>query len=296
MNKSSEDQITFTQLLAAHFDDFTKSERRIADFISQNQDEAAFMSAAELAQRMKVSEPTILRFARTLGFTRYPDFRRLIQARVREMAGHSERIRSSLDSLGQSGDIYEQLVISEIDFLTESLHTLDRKSLDQAVDLLHSHQNVFVYGLGPAVALVDQLEIRLTRSARRVIPLRVSGREMIEPLLLMTGSDLLIVIAFHSINPNLEIILEAAAEIGTPVILITDTLGNLIEKKVSVILEARRGPISSFNSLTVPMTIINALLLKLTLADQEKVLNNLDRLDQLRKTLNQKYQSSARKE
>lgn len=296
MKKHTDSHQSFGQLIAAHYEDFTKSERKIADFISQNQDEAAFMSASEMAERLTLSEPTILRFTRTLGFMRYPDFRRVIQARVREMAGHSERIRSRLDSLGQSGDIYEQLVTSEIDFLTESLHTLDRAALDQAVSILRDHQSVFVYGLGPAVALVDQLEIRLTRSARRVVALRVSGREMIEPLLLMEKSDLLIAIAFHSVNPNLELVLEAASEKGTPVILITDTLGNLIDKKATVILEARRGPISSFNSLTVPMTIINALLLKLTLIDQERVLNNLDQLDQLRKMLNQKYQSSAKRE
>jgi DNA-binding MurR/RpiR family transcriptional regulator len=295
MKKQKEPNLTFAELLADHYDRLTNSEKRIADFIAQNQDEAAFMSATELAERLKLSEPTILRFARSLGFNRYPDFRRIIQARVREMAGHSSRIRSRLDDLRQSGDIYEQLVTSEIDYLTESLHTLDRKSLDLAVDLLHTHQRIFVFGLGPAVALIDQLEIRLTRSTKHVIPLRVSGREMIEPLLLMSNEDLLVAIAFHSIHPSLALVLETAADKGTPVILITDTLGNLLRTKASVVLAARRGPISSFNSLTVPMTIINALLLKLTSVDKERILNNLDQLDQLRKSLEQNNQSGAKK-
>jgi DNA-binding MurR/RpiR family transcriptional regulator len=272
----------FRKLVSDHYDQLTNSEKRITDFILQNQDEVAFMSAAEVAERLEISEPTMLRFAKTLGFDSYPALRVMLQDRVRDMVNHSTRIRSKLDELRKSGDIYEQLVISEIDFLTESLHTLDRTAIDQAVDLLKNHQRVFVYGLGPAVSLVDQLEIRLTRSAKHVIPLRTSGREIVEPLLLMNKNDLLIVIAFHSVNPILRLVLNRANELKTPVILITDTLSDLVGKQATVTVSARRGPVSAFHSLTVPMTIINAMLLTLSAIDQDKIMNNLDKLDQLR--------------
>jgi len=80
-------------------------------------------------------------------------------------------------------------------------------------------------------------------------------------------------------------VLEYANQHQTPVILVTDTLGPMIGDKVDVILSARRGPISAFHSLTVPMTVINALLLALSLVDQEKVMANLDMLDQFRERL-----------
>ena len=71
----------------------------------------------------------------------------------------------------------------------------------------------------------------------------------------------------------------------TPVILLTDTLGPMVGDKADVVLAARRGPVSAFHSLTVPMTIVNALLLALSSVDQEKVMTNLDKLDQLRERL-----------
>lgn len=206
----------------------------------------------------------------------------MLQAKVRHLANHSARLRSRLDDLRVSGDIYERLATSEIDFLTESLHTLDRQAFNKAVELLRVHQRIFVFGLGPAISLVDLLEIRLTRSARHVIPLRTFGREMLEPLLLMSKDDLLIAFAFHSINPFLQTVLEQANQHETPVIVVTDTLGDLLGKLATVTLAARRGPVSSFHSLTVPMTIINSMLLALSSVDQEKVMANLDKLDQLR--------------
>ena len=55
--------------------------------------------------------------------------------------------------------------------------------------------------------------------------------------------------------------------------------------KADVILAAKRGPVSAFHSLVVPMTIINTLLLAIANQNQEEVLKNLDKLDQLRSRL-----------
>jgi DNA-binding MurR/RpiR family transcriptional regulator len=227
----------------------------------------------------------MVRFARTLGFDNYPAMRVALQDSFRHRLTHSARLRSRLDDLRAGGDIFERLVASEMDYLTEALQTLDRNALNAAVELLRTHQRVFVFGLGPSISLVDLLEIRLTRSARQVISLNTSGREMLEPLLLMNSTDLLIAIGFFNVTPNLQMVLEYAHEHETPVILVTDTLGPLVSGKSDVILAARRGPVSAFHSLTVPMTIINALLLALSSVDQENVMTNLDKLDQLRSRL-----------
>jgi len=275
----------FTQLTAEHYDRLTKSEKRIADYMRQNQDEVAFLSAAEIAKQLDLSEATMVRFSRALGFDSYPAMREVLQAKFRNLATHSARLRSRLDDLREAGDIFERLVASEIAFMTESLQTLDRDALNAAVELLRTHQRVFVFGLGPSVSLVELLEIRLTRSARHVIPLNTSGQEMLEPMLLMNSNDLLIAIGFFNMTPTLQMVLDYANEHKTPVILVTDTLGPMVGDKADIVLAARRGPVSAFHSLTVPMTILNALLLALSLVDQEKVMTNLDKLDQLRERL-----------
>jgi DNA-binding MurR/RpiR family transcriptional regulator len=272
----------FNHVVAAHYGDLTKSERRIADFMRGSQDEAAFLSAAEIAQQLELSEATLVRFARTLGFESYPALREALQEDFRHRMTHSARLRSRLDDLREGGDIFERLVASEIDYLTEALHTVDRQALDAAVELLRSHQRVFVFALGPSVSLVELLQIRLTRAARTVIPLNTSGQEILEPLLLMRSDDLLIVIGFFNLTPALQMVLDYANRQGTPVILVTDMLGPLVGGKADVVLAARRGPVSAFHSLTVPMTMINAMLLALSSADQEEVMSHLDKLDQLR--------------
>jgi DNA-binding MurR/RpiR family transcriptional regulator len=282
MKPEVQSPIGFGQLISERFPQLTKSEKRIANYLNQNQDESAFLAAGEIADRLQLSEATMVRFARTLGFESYPAMRVALQDSFRHRLTHSSRLRSRLDDLREAGDIFEQLVVTEIDYLTESLQTLDRNAFNAAVELLRTHQRVFVFGLGPSLSLVDLLEIRLTRSARHVIPLNTSGREMLEPMLLMNESDLLIAFGFFNLTPSLQMVLDYANQNRTPVILLTDTLGPMVGDQADVVLAARRGPVSSFHSLAVPMTVINALLLALTAADQEKVMTNLDKLDQLR--------------
>lgn len=285
MTQEAKSLAAFSQLISECFPKLTKSERRIANYLNQNQDEVAFLSAGEIAERLQLSEATMVRFARTLGFESYPAMRTALQEDFRLRLTHSARLRSRLDDLRSDGDIFERVVASEIDYLTEALQTLDRNAFNAAVELLRTHQRVFVFGLGPSVSLVELLEIRLTRSARHVIPLKNSGKEMLEPMLLMNGNDLLIAIGFFNMTPNLQMVLDYANEHKTPVILVTDTLDAMVDNKADVVLKAQRGPISAFHSLTVPMTIINTLLLALSSVDQEKVMTNLDKLDQLRERL-----------
>lgn len=281
--------VDFSQLLSENFNSFTKSEKRIANFLRKNQEEAAFLPAGEIARKLGLSEATLVRFARTLGFASYPSMRTVLQDNFRRRVSHSARLRGRLNDLREGGDIFERLTVTEIDYLTQALESIDRQAIKQAVDLIRSHRRIFVFGLGPSISLVDLLEIRLRRFGKDVVPLKYSGRELLDEVLLMDSQDLLFVICFFDQNPALKLILEYGRQVGCPTIMLTDTLDSILGDKVDVVLAARRGPIGEFHSLVVPMTVINALLLSVAGEDQEKIMPMLDKLDSLRDHLDTLY-------
>ena len=125
--------IDFGQLISDHYEDLTKSEKRIANYLRKNQEESAFSSAAEIAKHLDLSEATIVRFARTLDFDSYPAMREVLQANFRQRVTHSARLRSRLDDLREEGDVFEQITVTEIDYLTQALQTVSRDALNQAV-------------------------------------------------------------------------------------------------------------------------------------------------------------------
>ena len=282
MDRQTKDVADFSQMLSDHYSQLTKSEKRIANYLRKNQEESAFLSAGELAERLDLSEATMVRFARNLGFVSYPAMRTVLQEEFRRRVTHSTRLRSRLDDLREAGDIFEQVTVSEIDYLTQALQTVDREALHQAVSQISARDHIFVFGTGPSISLVDLMNLRLTRFGKHVVPLLTAGREILDPLLSMTDRDLLFAIGFFDVNPSLQTVLDHAKKRQCPVILLTDTLGSIIGDKADIILAAKRGPVSTFHSLVVPMTIINTLLLEVANENQEQVMANLDQLDQLR--------------
>ncbi len=285
MGQDNPTTIDFSQIISDNYKQLTKSEKRIANYLRKNQEESAFLAAGEIADRLGLSEATLVRFARTLGFTSYPAMRSLLQEAFRHRVTHSTRLRGRLEDLRQGGDIFERLVVSEIDYLTQALDTVDRQALERSVELMRNSKRIFVFGGGPSVSLTNLLEIRLLRFGMQVIPLTSSGREVLEPLMLMTERDLLFMICFFDVSPTQQLVLEYANEMHCPVILLTDTLGSIIGEQADVVLAARRGPMAEFHSLVVPMTIINTLLLAIANEDRAHVMANLDKLDQMRESL-----------
>jgi DNA-binding MurR/RpiR family transcriptional regulator len=102
----------------------------------------------------------------------------------------------------------------------------------------------------------------------------------------MSEQDLLFVICFFDVTPALQLLLDYARDMQCPIIMLTDTLGSIIGDKATVVLSAKRGPVSGFHSLVVPMTIINSLLLAMG-GEESGVMENLDKLDQLRERFRQ---------
>ncbi len=280
-NKTLETPSDFSQVLSDKYGQLTKSEKRIANYLRKHQEECAFLSAAELANKLELSEATTVRFARSMGFESYPEMRKILQNTYRQRVTHSARLRGRLGDLRESADVFERLVVSDIDYMTQALDSINRSELARAVEMLRTHKRVFVFGVGPSVSLVDLMEIRLSRFGYQVIPLKTGGREILDSLLLMTPNDLLFMICFFDVSSTLQFVLDYVNEVHCPVIMLTDTLEPILGSRADVVLAAKRGPMSEFHSLVVPMTIINSLLLSVA-SEEKNVMENLDKLDQLR--------------
>jgi DNA-binding MurR/RpiR family transcriptional regulator len=273
----------FRQRLEGAYPDLTKSEQRIASFLLASHDEAAFLSASGLARRLDVSEATVVRFAKSVGYVGFPNLRRELQGIFRVKTTPAIRLQHKLEELGAGqGHVFAKLVEMEVDYLTEALHSIQSTDFDRAVEILLRAKRVFFFGMGPSALLADLAELRLRRFGVMTISMTASGRDLAETMQLLCKDDVLLAAAFLRVTPELVAVVDCAHTVDCPVILITDTLQTHFRDLVDVVLAARRGPVSTFHSLTVPMSIVNSLILAMAMAKPQESLASLERLQQLR--------------
>lgn len=290
-----EELAEFRRRLEDYFPSLTKSEQRIASYLLANYDEATFLPAAELAQRLDVSEATVVRFARSIGYDGFPELRRALQGIFRIKVTPATRLQHKLAELGSSpGHVLTKMVDMEVQYLAEALHSVQPADFDRAVEIILSAKRLFVFGTGPSRILADLVLIRLRRFGIPVITMTESGRDILEELQLMQPQDVVLATGFHRITGELAAVMDYARSLGCRIIFITDTLGPHFKNKADVILSALRGPVSTFHSLTVPMTILNALILAVAMARPEESLAALDRLQQMRAAYGLDYLANSK--
>ncbi len=273
----------FRQKLEDHLPNLTKSQQHIATYLLVNFDEAAFLSAADLAALLGVSEATMVRFAKAIGYDGFPEMRRHLQALFRVKATPASRLRRTLSELaGGEGPLLTKVIDMEVQYLIEAAGAIEPAIFDRALDILLRGRRIFVFASGPSGILADLAELRLRRIGVLTIGMTESGRHILEKLQLLQPEDAVLAAGFHHVQPELVAVLDHARSLGCRSILLTDTLGSALRSRVDVVLAARRGPVSTFHSLTVPMSILNALLLGVAIAKPDESLAALNRLQQLR--------------
>ena len=120
----------------------TKTSRRIGDFILDHETDACFMTSTELAQELEVSEASVIRFARALGFTGYMDFQKNLRKIQTEKLGRIssavavpyERLQASMASEG--GDYIQEFLLNTQTNITSVVRNNPKESFDAAIDLL----------------------------------------------------------------------------------------------------------------------------------------------------------------
>jgi DNA-binding MurR/RpiR family transcriptional regulator len=273
----------FQQRIEDHLPGLTRSQQRIASYLLASYDEAAFLPVADLSKVLDVSEATLVRFAQAIGYDGFRELRRCLQGLFRARATPASRLRSTLGELaGSQGHVLAKVLDMEVQYLTEAAHSIDPDDFNHAADLLLGGRRIFVFGSGPSGILADLAELRLRRLGIMTIAMTESGRHLLEKLQLLEAGDVVLATGFNIVRPELVAVLDHARATGCRSLLITDTLGPALRSKVDVTLAARRGPVSTFHSLTVPMAILNALILAVAMSRPGESLAALNRLQQLR--------------
>ena len=266
----------------AKTDSLNGAQKRLGHYLQNDSSALLVSNVRDLAQAVGVSKSTVVRFAKSLGYKGFPEFKREIQKEMRGKLRAAARMEETFAELGDDENIFAKLIKRDIQLLQETLQAASFPDFHKAVEIIWRAQKVFIIGLNASMALAYLLHFRLVRvkkDARWIF--LTGGTSLLEQLAFMNPSDVLIAIDFLQVPREVQSALQHAKKVGAPILGITDFPSSAIAKAADVCLYAKRGLHTTVNSLTPAFSLVNALAIAVVWtkkADSIKALTDLDRL------------------
>ncbi len=272
-----EDILSVLQTKAAVF---SKGQRRIAAYITENYNKAAFMTANRLAATVGVSESTVVRFASEIGYSGYPSMQKAMQEMVMNHLTSVQRIEAANDRIGQ--DVVSSVLQSDMEKLRQSAETVNREDFSRTVEALLKSRRIYVIGVRSAAALANFAGYYLNYIFDNVHIITTTGcSEIFEQLVSVTADDAVLAFSFPRYSTSTLKAAQYCSELGATVIGITNSNLSPLTKYCDYVLAAKSDMVSLVDSLVAPLSVVNALLVALAAAKEEVLQKNFEKLERV---------------
>jgi DNA-binding MurR/RpiR family transcriptional regulator len=258
------------------------AQKRLGHYLQTDSSALLLSNVSDLAQAVGVSKSTVVRFAKSLGYKGFPEFKREIQQEMRRKLRAADRMEETFAEIGNDENIFAKLIKRDVQLLEETLQAGSFPDFQEAVEIILRARKVFLIGLNASMALAYLLHFRLVRVKKDAHWIFLTGgTSLLEQLAFMDHQDTLIAIDFLQVPREVQTALQHAKKVGTTVLGITDFPNSPIARAAHVCLYAKRGLHTTVNSLTPAFSLVNALAIAVSWAkksDSIKALADLDKL------------------
>lgn len=261
------------------FNKMSKSHKKLATFVIDHYEQAAFMTAAKLAKAVGVSEATVVRFAYALDYEGYPEFQEALAEWVKNKLNSVQSIGVKYGNSTQS-EILTSVLSADIEKIEDTIEHADPQAFEAAVDIILNAKHIYIIGLRSCKPLAEFLRFYLNMIRGDVYLLdSTSTSETFEQMLRINEKDAVIGISFPRYSMRTLKAMEMGNDRNAKVITITDTIHSPMCLYSSCNLLARSDMVSIVDSLVAPLSLINALVVALCLKKPEEVRKNLESLE-----------------
>lgn len=267
--------------IGARKDGFSKGQMRIAQYILEHYDTAAFMTAFKLGQTVGVSESTVVRFAVELGFEGYPQLQKAMQELIRSKLTAMQRVEVTR-TLMSDEQVPEHIMHCDIANIRQSLEQLPKETFEQAVQTLVSARKVYLFGAGSCRPLAAFAAYYFKLLLPDIQLVTTSGEtEILEELVHIGPQDAILGISFPRYSSKAVKTVHFAHARGAKVIAITDGARSPIAPYADYLLLAHSDMPTIVDSLVAPLSVLNAIIVAVSLKRMEENRDTLNELEQL---------------
>ena len=249
-----------TELIENFLPSMSKGHKAIANYILESYDKAAYMTAARLGEVVGVSESTVVRFTTELGYEGYPEFQRALKEELKSKLTSVQRLDFA-EQFSDEGDAVSGIMSQDIQNLKDTLASIDEAEFKKAVNSILNAGKIYIMGIRASAPLSEFMHFYLTVLFDDVVLVRSTcTNELFEQILPIGKGDVMIGISYPRYSARTINCMKYARQNGATTIAITDRDGTAMTEHSDIKLLAKSSMASFVDSLTAPLSLINALL------------------------------------
>ena len=266
------------QLIKDHYSSLSKGCKCVASYVLDHYNMVALLSSTELAEKVGVSDTTVIRFCKSLGFNGYAEFKKSLRSNVYESTMYDTLQDMNVNRNDQSIANY---MLSTVEDLQEFARTIDYHMIRAIALILLDSREIFIGGLGSDAVVAKYLFTYVRKMGFNPILLVEEGHTMREYLLNITEEDTLLMCSYPKMFQDEREMAWLAKKGGATLITITEseTAALLLGGDYNISIRQREK--TFFNSYVLPMAFCNLLLLTIYDLAPEKVDESLKRYTEI---------------
>jgi DNA-binding MurR/RpiR family transcriptional regulator len=260
---------------------FSKGQKKIARYITEAYDKAAFMTANKLGKTVGVSESTVVRFAVDLGFDGYPSMQKAMQEMVLNRLTSVQRIGVASDRMGDQ-DVISMVVHADIEKLRQTEETVSRDEFAASVNAILKAKRIYILGVRSVAPLANFLGYYLNYMFNNVHVISgYSAGEMFEKIVGVDHEDVVVAFSFPRYSASTTKAAKYCHSAGATVIGFTDSRQSPLGQCCDHVLISKSDMVSLVDSLVAPLSIVNALIVAVAARREKELSRTFENLERI---------------
>ncbi|MEM4235192.1 MAG: MurR/RpiR family transcriptional regulator [Candidatus Methanomethylicaceae archaeon] len=258
--------------IRSHLPELGNAESQVANWILHHASDVIHLSMMQVARLCNVSDTTVLRFCRNVGFRGYLDLKLSI---ARDLAKPTQFIHDAISEDDDIPTVTRKVFLSNIQAIQDTLEVIDYDALIRAIELIENARLILIIGVGTSGPIVHEFYNKLFRLGLNCRPQTDSYLQLME-VALVGQDDVVIGISQSGSSTDPVLTMEEAKRNGASTIVITGNYQSPITRHADVTLlsvsnETRAETISSR---IAQMTIVDAIYVALSLRRMGQTIQN----------------------
>jgi DNA-binding MurR/RpiR family transcriptional regulator len=246
--------------IRARFDEFSRSQKDVAQYIVDHLDEAAFQTAEELARRANTSSSTVVRFSQALGFEGFPELQQAARDEYRRRpAGAAETVTAAAPLFSLDHTEFEAALAADHVNVEDTAHKLSRSDVEAAVDAIVSAEKVLIAGTDQMAFFASYLRHLLMLLDLRAEIVASPSQEALGRLSRIDAGTLVVGLSAGRPHPLITRTMKLARHRKAPTLAITDATLSEVARLARIRLYYSSNTPAFVRSHTALLSLIQAL-------------------------------------